>query len=405
MRTAAFFLLLVAIVAAANVAPLLQADSPTVIPGSYIVVLKDTVSRLDRNAHVLALKDKNVKIDYEYDSINGFAAHFNEDMLKEELAHPFVKYIEADQVASISTQEVPRAPLATVTQMGATWGISRVWQKNATTSTVPGNYVYPENAGEGVDVYVIDTGILTTHTDFGGRATTVYNAVTNEASTDLNGHGTHCAGTVGGNVYGVAKKVTLYAVKVLNAQGSGAWTGVIAGVDYVTSNRDKNRPAISSMSLGGGITQAVDDAIQRSIDSGVNVVVAAGNNNANACNYSPARAPNAVTVGATAWNTPAGTQDTRATYSNFGTCVDIFAPGTSITSDWIGSNTAVNTISGTSMATPHVAGVLATYLSTKPANNSPASTKAWVIAQATPGIVGNPGTGSPNVFLYQNPAL
>jgi subtilisin family serine protease len=403
MRTAAFFLLLVAIVAAANVAPLLRADSPTVIPGSYIVVLKDTVSRLERNAHVLALKDNNVKVDYEYDSLNGFAAHFNEDTLKAQLAHPFVKYIEADQVASISTQEVPQAPLAAITQSGATWGISRVWQKNV-TSPVPGNYVYPENAGDGVDVFVIDTGILVSHLDFGGRATSAFNNINGETSSDLNGHGTHCAGTVGGNTYGVAKKVRLYSVKVLNAQGSGSFAGVIAGVEYVTNNRNITRPTVASMSLGGGATPSLDEAIVKSIASGVTYAIAAGNNNGNACSYSPARVPEAVTVGATAWNV-GGVPDSRATYSNFGTCVDIFAPGTSITSDWIGSNTAVNTISGTSMATPHVAGVIATYLSTNPVGATPASTKAWLIAQATPGIVSNPGTGSPNLLLYQNPAL
>jgi subtilisin family serine protease len=396
MRTAAFFLLLVAIVAA-DVAPLLRADSPTVVPGSYIVVLKDNVTRFERDSHVLSLKDNNVKVDWVYNVINGFAAHLNEDMLKVELAHPLVKYIEADQVMSISIQEEPREPLARVTQLGATWGISRIWQK--TVTGIPNTYVYDDSAtGAGVDVYVIDTGVLVTHNDFQGRATAVFNAVTNEANTDLNGHGTHCAGTVGGALYGVAKQVNIKAVKVLNSAGSGTTAGVIAGVDYVTANA-KPDLSVGSMSLGGGASPTMDDAVARSIAKDIAYVIAAGNSNANACNYSPARVATAVTVGATT-GAAGSAMDARASYSNFGTCVDIFAPGSSITSDWIGSNTAVNTISGTSMATPHVAGAIAAYLSSGVVEPAP---KSWVTSQATTGIVGNPGTGSPNTFLYLNP--
>lgn len=391
-------LLLVSIVAA-DVAPLLHATSPTVIPGSYIVVLKDGLRKLDRDAHILHLKDTikatgatAAEIKFVYDAaVLGFSATLTDDLLKAELAHPDVKYVEADQVMSINYQSNIQAPQAVITQTGATWGLARVSVKDL---PYPTTYAYNSAAGKGVDVYVIDTGILTTHVDFGGRATSVYNAVTTEAPVDLNGHGTHCAGTVGGTTYGVAKNVTLYAVKVLSASGSGTTAGVIAGVDYVTNNYDRTRKSVGSMSLGGGASTTLDTAVANSIAAGVVYAIAAGNSNANACNYSPARVDTAVTVGATQSN------DARASYSNFGTCVDIFAPGTSITSDWIGSsNTATNTISGTSMATPHVAGVLALHLSIDN-SLSPAASKDWVTSTATPGKVTSPGTGSPNLLLF-----
>lgn len=328
----------------------------------------------------------------------GFSARLPADLLKAELAHKDVKYIEADQVMSINWEQDPRAvsPLATVTQNGATWGISRIWQK---TPDLPTTYVYDSVAGQGVDVFVIDTGVLISHNDFGTRASFVFTSVNTEANTDLNGHGTHCAGTIGGTVYGVAKNANILAVKVLNSGGSGTTAGVAAGVDYVTTNFDKTRAAIASMSLGGGASDVMDQAVARSIVAGVSYAIAAGNSNANTCNYSPARVATAVTVGATQ-QSPDGT---RASYSNIGTCVTLFAPGTSITSDWIGSNTATNTISGTSMATPHVAGALALHASIAGTLETPAVAKAWIQAQATPGIVVNPGTGSPNLFLFLNP--
>jgi len=400
MRIAALVLLLVVAVTA-DLAPLLHADSPLVVPGSYIVVLKDGLEITDRDAHILGLKDTiaqtgavNSEVGFVYNigSLIGFSAKLSEEMLKAELAHPDVKYIEADQIYSINYIQEARAPLASITQTGATWGINRISQRNLPLS---GTYVYNSIAGQGVDVYVIDTGILTTHNDFGGRASFVFTAITGEANSDLNGHGTHCSGTIAGSLYGVAKQASLKAVKVLSASGSGTTAGVISGVNYVTNSKSATRPSVASMSLGGGASTTLDQAVANSIAAGTVYAIAAGNDNGNACNSSPARVATAVTVGATASN------DARSTFSNYGTCVDIFAPGTSITSDWIGSNTATNTISGTSMATPHVAGALAVYLSVSGSSTTPAATsKAWATSNGTPNVVTNPGTGSPNILLY-----
>lgn len=395
-------LLCVLAVATADLAPLLHADAPRVIPGSYIVIMKDGLEISHRDAHVNALKEafalagegNEIGFMYNIGSLIGFSAKMTESMLKAQLAHPLVKYIEADQVYSLDYTQEERSPLAVVTQSGATWGLDRIDQASLPLN---GLYTYSSQAGAGVDVYVIDTGILTTHNDFGGRAAFAFTAITGESNSDLNGHGTHCAGTIGGTTYGVAKQANLKAVKVLSGSGSGSTTGVIAGVNFVSNNKVSSRGNVASMSLGGGASTTLDQAVQNSIAGGVVYAIAAGNDNSNACNYSPARVSTAVTVGATT-NT-----DARSSFSNYGTCVDIFAPGSSITSDWIGSNTATNTISGTSMATPHVAGVLALYLSTNGVNLTPASVKSAIVAQATSGKVTNPGTGSPNQLLFSNP--
>jgi len=384
-----------------SAAPLLDNEGPYVINGSYIVVLKESLNIHHRDAHILELKDQiaaakadaDVSFVYNIGDFIGFAARLTPDLLKSELAHPDVKYISADQTVSINYKvDKPISPLA-VTQTGATWGLTRVSKRDL---PLPSTYTYNSSAGAGVSVFVIDTGILTTHTDFGGRATWAYSAISGEQNTDLNGHGTHCSGTIAGNTYGVAKRANLFAVKVLSGSGSGTNAGVIAGVNYVANNA--KLPAVASMSLGGGAATALDDAVTAAIAKGIPFAIAAGNDNANACNYSPARVSTAVTVGATT-NT-----DARASYSNYGTCVNIFAPGSSITSDWIGSNTATNTISGTSMATPHVAGVLAVYLSGLSNVPTPAAARTWLTSTGTPNKVTTPGTGSPNVLLY-SPAV
>jgi len=396
---------LVVLIAADRIAPLLHAENKDVIPGSYIVVLNQGLHVLDRDAHISELENRILATNAEESEVShrynigtfiGFAAKLNKQMLTEQLAHPNVLYVEADQVMSINYQQdkEARAPLATATQTGATWGLSRIWHNDLPVGTT---YVYNTGAGNGVDVYVIDTGILTTHVDFGGRATAVYNAITNEANTDLNGHGTHCAGTVAGNTYGVAKQAQLRAVKVLSASGSGSTTGVVAGVNYVSNNKNTARKNVASMSLGGGAATALDSAVEQSIAGGVTYAIAAGNDNANACNYSPARVSTAITVGATT-NT-----DARSSFSNIGTCVNIFAPGSSITSDWIGSNTATNTISGTSMATPHIAGVAALVLAQN-LGTTPASVRTWIVNNATPNKVTGAGTGSPTSLVNTRPA-
>jgi len=247
-----------------------------------------------------------------------------------------------------------------------------------------------------VHAYIIDTGIRFSHQTFGGRATSGFDAVDGGSADDCNGHGTHVSGTVGGSQYGVSKGVQLVAVRVLNCSGSGTTAQVVAGINWVTSHAIK--PAVANMSLGGGASTSIDNAVNNSINSGVTYAIAAGNSNANACNFSPARVGAAITVGAT------GQNDARASFSNFGTCVDIFAPGVGITSSWDTSNTATNTISGTSMATPHVTGAAAQVLSAHP-TFTPAQVRNELVANATTGVVGSPGSGSPNrlLFISQTP--
>jgi subtilisin family serine protease len=290
---------------------------------------------------------------------------------------PNVAYVEADQTVGL-----------VATQSPATWGLDRIDQRNLPLSN---SYTYNFD-GTGVTAYIIDTGIRFAHNEFGGQATSGFDAIDGGAADDCNGHGTHVAGTVGGTTYGVAKNVNLVGVRVLNCQGSGTNSQVIAGIDWVTGNHAANAPAVANMSLGGGASTALDNAVRNSIADGVTYAIAAGNSNANACNSSPARVAEAITVGATT-NT-----DARASFSNFGSCLDIFAPGQNITSAWYTSNTATNTISGTSMATPHVAGVAA--LALDETNGTPQQIRDRIVNSATPNVVGNPGTGSPNRLLY-----
>jgi subtilisin family serine protease len=251
------------------------------------------------------------------------------------------------------------------------------------------------STGSGVNAYVIDTGIRTTHTNFGGRAVGGFTAINDgRGSTDCNGHGTHVAGTIGSTTWGVAKAVRLIAVRVLSCSGSGSNSGVIAGVNFVTSNHTAGQPAVANMSLGGGASTALDTAVNNSIADGVTYAVAAGNSNTNAANSSPARVANAITVGSST------SSDARSSFSNFGSVVDIFAPGSSITSTWSTSNTATNTISGTSMATPHVAGVAARYLQTNP-GASPATVRNALVADATTNVLTGIPSGTANRLLFR----
>jgi subtilisin family serine protease len=284
---------------------------------------------------------------------------------------------------------------ATATQTGATWGIDRSDQRSLPLSTT---FTYTRT-GAGVKAYIIDTGIRFSHNQFGGRATSGYDAVDGGTADDCNGHGTHVAGTTGGSTYGVAKGVSLVAVRVLNCSGSGTTSGVIAGVNWVTGNHPAGAPAVANMSLGGGASSSLDTAVRNSIADGVSYAVAAGNgdvlgNPQNACNFSPARVTEAMTISAT------NSSDAKASWANYGSCVDWFAPGVSITSAWWTSNTATNTISGTSMATPHTAGVAAQYLQGNP-GASPATVRSALYNLTTKSIVRSSSTAN-NHLLYTN---
>ncbi|WP_373064520.1 S8 family serine peptidase [Gemmatimonas sp.] len=344
----------------------------------YIVTFKDAARDIPGLARQLAAGDGSTpRFVYEH-ALRGFAAPFSPQAAQALLRNPNVASVEQDQVIT-----------ADATQSPATWGLDRIDQNNLPLNS---GYSYT-TTGAGVTAYIIDTGILPSHNEFGGRVSSIgFTAIIDgRGTTDCNGHGTHVAGTVGGTTYGVAKSVALVAVRVLGCTGSGSTSGVIAGVDWVTSN--PARPAVANMSLGGSASSTLDNAVANAVIAGVTFVVAAGNSSVDACNSSPARAAAALTVGATT------SSDARATYSNFGTCLDIFAPGSSITSAWSTSNTATNTISGTSMASPHVAGVAALYLQGN-TTASPATVAAALVTNATANVVTTPGTGSPNRLLY-----
>jgi subtilisin family serine protease len=360
--------------AAAQEGVIIGANAEDAIDNSYIVVLKDGTSVTD----VADRHGADVEHVYEH-ALNGFSATMSEAMAKRAAADPRVAYVEQNRVFH-TTAEQTNPP---------SWGLDRVDQRNL---PLDDSYSYDTTASN-VEAYVIDTGIRITHEDFEGRARHGYDFVDNDSNADdCNGHGTHVAGTIGGSSYGVAKGVELIAVRVLNCQGSGTYDGVIAGIDWVTENA--TAPAVANMSLGGGASTAVDDAVRRSIAAGVTYALAAGNDyGADACNSSPARTEEAITVGSTTRT------DARSSFSNIGRCVDIFAPGSDITSAWIGSDTDSSTISGTSMATPHVAGAAALYLADNP-SASPQQVRDALVDNGTSGVVGNPGSGSPNVLLY-----
>jgi serine protease len=350
------------------------------IPGQYIVVLDDarvTGPEVAQLAQALARQHGGRLLHLYEQALRGFAVALPATAAAAIARNPRVRYVEQDSIMSI-----------VATQPNATWGLDRIDQRDR---PLDGSYTYNTNAVN-VDVYVIDTGIRSTHVEFGNRVTNGFYSINDGRGTaDCHGHGTHVSATIGGAIYGVAKSVELHPVRVLDCNGSGTTSGVIAGVNWVTANHTS--PAVANMSLGGGASTALDDAVRNSIASGVTYAIAAGNSNANACNSSPARVAQALTVGSTT------STDARSSFSNFGTCVDIFAPGSSITSAWSTSDTATNTISGTSMASPHVAGVAALYL----ANNSsalPSAVHSAIVNNASLNKLTGIGTGSPNRLLY-----
>ncbi|KAF2843412.1 vacuolar serine protease [Patellaria atrata CBS 101060] len=382
-------------------APIVTSENAKHIPDSYMVVFKKHVTQsaalshhswvqelhagaesermeLRKRSQVPLVDFEGFKHTYRIGDLLGYSGHFDEETIRQVANHPDVDYIEKD--SEVHTMDEG------TTEKNAPWGLARISHRKALSFGTFNKYLYASDGGEGVDVYVIDTGTNINHVDFEGRAHWGKTIPTNDADEDGNGHGTHCSGTVGGKKYGVAKKANIYAVKVLRSNGSGSMSDVVKGVEYAAEQHSNKveaakkgkgkkgfKGSAANMSLGGGKSVTLDLAVNAAVDVGIHFAVAAGNDNADSCNYSPAAAEKAVTVGASSL------PDERAYFSNYGPCNDIFAPGLSILSTWIGSDHAVNTISGTSMASPHIAGLLAYLLSLQPSSDS-----AYAVAEITP---------------------
>ncbi|MFI9209409.1 S8 family peptidase [Streptomyces sp. NPDC053253] len=359
----------------------LAAGSADAVPGSYIVTLKQGAgfkAASVKGRTLIAGYGGTVRKTFG-SALNGYTATLGAAEARRLAADPAVASVEQNQVFRTDA-----------TQTNAPWGLDRIDQANL---PLDGSYTYPDTAGGGVTAYVIDTGVRISHSQLAGRAVNGYDAVDGDTvAQDGNGHGTHVATTIAGSTYGVAKAAKIVAVRVLDNAGSGTTAGVIAGIDWVTSHHAAGAPAVANLSLGGGASTALDNAVKNSIADGVTYAVAAGNSGVNASSSSPARVAAAITVGATS-NT-----DAKASWSNYGSVLDLFAPGVSITAGWNTSDTATNTISGTSMATPHVAGAAAVYLAGHP-SATPAQVATALVNGATPNKVTSPGSGSPNRLL------
>ncbi|MFK4105723.1 S8 family peptidase [Streptomyces sp. NPDC019531] len=378
-------------VGAATTAPASAAPAEGVIQGanaegavkdSYIVTLKtDTRAGSTKGKAVAKRYGAEVTRTYKK-ALNGYATEMSETEAKRLAADPAVASVTQNKTVHI-----------TDTQTSPTWGLDRIDQADLPLDS---SYTYPDSAGSGVTAYIIDTGVRITHTDFGGRASYGYDAIDDDSTADDgNGHGTHVAGTVAGSTYGVAKSANIVAVRVLDDDGSGTTDQVVAGIDWVTENAQF--PAVANMSLGGDADSVLDAAVANSIAAGITYAVAAGNDNTTASSNSPARVSTAITVGAST------SADARASYSNYGSVLDLFAPGSSITSTYNTSNSATATLSGTSMASPHVCGAAAVYLGENP-SATPAQVSSALVSAASASTLTSVGTGSPNLLLQVTPA-
>lgn len=386
MKRTAFLVVIVAFFSlspVANVASAQQDQSE----GSYIVVLKGSNSSSSVEADISRAGGRTERRFTRV--LNGLSVRIKNSELSRLRNNPNVLSVEPDQqMFAVDTQSPTPS-----------WGLDRIDQRS-----LPLNSTFTATAqGSGVDTYIVDTGIFASHTEFTGRLAAGFSSIADSNGTnDCNGHGTHVAGTTAGTIYGIAKSATLIPVRVLDCSGSGSNSGVIAGLDWIVAHHISGKAAVVNMSLGGGASTALDTAVQNVINDGIVMVVAAGNSNVDACSTSPARATNALTVGATGQYSAGESTDSRSSYSNYGPCLDIFAPGSRITSSWIGGSTATNTISGTSMASPHVAGVAAVLFGRYPGSTA-SEIASMLLTSATPNVVIGPGTGSPNYLLYLDP--
>ncbi|KAF9178891.1 serine protease [Haplosporangium sp. Z 767] len=400
-----------------NLAPVMSSVEAEVIPDSYFVVFKNGARANEQSAWVQGLHQRDVNVNgfwggydgleggvrhvFDMGSFQGLAGSFRPEVLDEIRRNPDVDYIERDQV--VYTSE---------TQKNAPWGLARISHRKRLTLKTYKKYVHDPKGGKGVTVFVIDTGINTAHKEFEGRAIWGATIPRNDPDRDDNGHGTHCAGTIASQAYGVSKKAEVVAVKVLSSNGSGTMADVVAGVDFAIRSHlslrakqgGKYKGSVANMSLGGGKSRPLDAAVTNAIARGLHFAVAAGNENSNACYSSPASVEPAITVGASTRD------DARAYFSNYGPCVDIFGPGQDIESTWTGSPTAKRTISGTSMASPHVAGLIAYYLSLAPESDSgfhsgpmtPKEMKAMLKETATKDVLRGVPDRTPNLLIYNN---
>lgn len=360
-----------------------SSEAKGIIKNQYIVMLNKDVGSSNEFAQGIA-KQHGGKVLQTYDAVlKGFAIY-----LPDVAGTAFVEAMKKNpKVVSVENDTIMKVDATT--QSNPDWGLDRIDQKNLPLDSA---YSYLQT-GSGTTAYIVDTGILSTHQQFSGRVLSGYTAISDGNGTnDCHGHGTHVAGTVGGSTYGVAKNVSLVPIRILGCDGSGASSNVIAGLDWILKNGKK--PAVVNMSLGGEANASLDSAVENLFNNGYVMVVAAGNSNTDACSSSPARVSKAITVAAT------DSTDTRASYSNYGSCVDIFAPGSQINSSWIGSNTATKVLNGTSMATPHVVGVVAEMLQSTP-TATPQTISTNLLNQASNNVVKNP-SGSPNRLLYKS---